>query len=148
MNLTLRTPSLIGDWLRPEALLGRDFFDFENEFFVPRLGVTVPSVNIRETEKEFLFDMAAPGLERKDFNIELDHHVLTISAEKETKKEGKENGYSRKEYSFNSFSRAFTLPDNIKEGAIDAKYENGVLQVHIPKAKETPSPAAKKISVG
>jgi HSP20 family protein len=151
MNLTLRTPALpqmMTDWLRPESLLGRDFFDFGSDFFVPRLGVTVPSVNIRETAKDFMFEVAAPGLERKDFNIELDNHVLTIKVEKEEKKEEKENGYFRKEYSFNAFTRSFTLPENVKEGNIDAKYENGILRVIVPKAKETLVQTPKRISVG
>lgn len=141
-------PKVLADWLRPESLLTRDFFDFGNDFFVPRLGVTVPSVNIMETPKYFSFEVAAPGLERKDFNIELDNHTLVISAEKEEKKEEKENGYFRKEYSFNTFTRSFTLPENVEEGKIDAKYENGILRVMVPKAKETPVHTPKKISVG
>jgi HSP20 family protein len=141
-------PKVLADWLRPESLLSRDFFDFGNDFFVPRLGVTVPSVNIMETPKHYSFEVAAPGLERKDFNIELDNHTLIISAEKEENKEEKENGYFRKEYSFNTFSRSFTLPENVEEAKIDAKYENGILRVTVPKAKETPVHTPKKISVG
>jgi HSP20 family protein len=74
--------------------------------------------------------------------------LLTVSAEKEEKKEEKDNGYFRKEYSFHSFSRSFTLPENVKEADIDAKYENGVLKLTVPKAKETVVHAPKKISVG
>src|SRR5690606_32764204 len=117
-------------------------------FFVPRLGVTIPSVNIRETAKEYVFEVAAPGLERKDFDLELENHFLKISVEKEEKDEEKENGYFRKEYSFSSFVRSFTLPENIKEGSIDAKYENGILRVTVPKAKEVPVQPVKKIAVG
>jgi HSP20 family protein len=151
MSLTLRKPtipSMINDWMNPESMLMRDFFDFGSDFVIPRIGMTVPSVNIQETAKEFVFELAAPGLERKDFAIELDHHVLMISSEKEEKKAEKENGYYRKEYSFNSFKRSFTLPENVKEANIDAKYENGILKVIIPKEKETISHAPKKIAVG
>ena len=151
MNSTVKTPGMpkvLTDWLRPESLLGRDFFDFGSDFFVPRLGVTVPSVNIRETGKEYIFEVAAPGLERKDFDLELENHVLKISVEKEEKTEDKDNGYYRKEYSFSSFARSFTLPENVKEGSIDAKYENGILRVTVPKAKEAPVQPVKKISVG
>jgi HSP20 family protein len=151
MNLTLKTPAMpriMADWLSPEKFFGRDLFDFDNDFIVPRLGVTTPSVNIRETSKEYLFEFAAPGLERKDFSIELDNHVLTISAEKEEKTEEKENGYFRKEYSYNSFKRSFTLPENVKEAGIDAKYENGILKVVVPKVKETIVQQPKKIAVG
>jgi HSP20 family protein len=151
MNITVKTPSMpkvMTDWLRPESLLGRDFFDFGSDFFTPRLGITVPSVNIRETPKDYLFEVAAPGLERKDFNVELDNHMLKISVEKEDTKEDKENGYFRKEYSFTSFARSFTLPENVKESNIDAKYENGILTVLVPKAKEVTATPIKKITVG
>jgi HSP20 family protein len=153
MNLTLRPTtglsSLFSDWLRSDTLLDRDFWDPESGLFPVRLGVNVPSVNIKETPKEYTLEVAAPGLERKDFNIEVDSHMLKISAEKEEKKEEKEkeNGYSRKEYSYNSFMRSFSLPDDVKEGDIDAKYENGILMVHVPKAKETPTKPVKKIAV-
>jgi len=153
MSLTLKPTtglsSLFSDWLRPDTLFDRDFFDVEPGLLPVRLGVNVPSVNIKETAKEFTLEVAAPGLERKDFNIEVDQGNLKISAEKEEKKEEKkgENGYSRKEYSYNSFMRSFTLPENVKDGEIDAKYENGILVIHIPKAKETPTKAVKKIAV-
>ncbi|MEX1238929.1 MAG: Hsp20/alpha crystallin family protein [Cyclobacteriaceae bacterium] len=153
MNLTLRPTtglsSLFSDWLRPDSFLDRDFFDLESGLFPAKLGVNVPSVNIKETPKEYTLEVAAPGLERKDFSIEVDNHMLKISAEKEEKKEDKEqeSGYSRKEYSYNSFMRSFTLPENVKEADIDAKYEKGILVVHIPKVKETPTKPVKKIAV-
>jgi HSP20 family protein len=151
MNITLKSPAMpkvLADWLRPESLLTRDFFDFGSDFFVPRLGVTIPSVNIKETPREFLFEGAAPGLERKDFKVELDNQVLVISAEKEETKDEREDEFFRKEYSYNSFTRSFALPEKILEGKIDAKYENGVLRVTVPKEKETTVHAPKRISVG
>ena len=153
MNLTLRPttaiPSLFTDWFRPDSLFDSGLWDLDTSLAPARLGVNVPSVNIKETPKEYTLEVAAPGLERKDFNIEVENHALKISAEKEEKKEEKKegNGYSRKEYSYNSFMRSFTLPDNVKEADIDAKYENGILIVHVPKAKETPTAPVKKIAV-
>jgi HSP20 family protein len=154
MNLTVRKnggfPALLSDFFGPSSLLNRDLFDLDSDLFPSRLGINVPTANITETPKEYKLELAAPGLERKDFNVEVDNHVLTISAEKEESKEEKksENGeYSRKEYSFNSFSRTFTLPENVKEGNIDAKYENGVLNVIIPKVKEAPLKTTQKITV-
>jgi HSP20 family protein len=144
MNLTLKStghlPRPLSDWLRPSTLLDRDFFDIESGFFPAKLGINVPSVNIKETPRDYTLEVAAPGLERKDFKIEVANHALSISAEKEEQKEEtkESNGYSRKEYSFNSFCRSFTLPENVKEADIDAKYDNGILKVHVPKAKETP----------
>lgn len=151
MNSTVKPTAGLSKFLAgwPTSLFDRNFFDAEADFFPARLGVNVPSANFRETAKEYLVEIAAPGLERKDFNIELENHTLTISAEKEESKEEKEdnNGYFRKEYSFNSFCRSFALPENVKEGAIDAKYENGVLKLTVPKEKETPLKQVKKIAV-
>jgi HSP20 family protein len=145
MNLTLkkRTPSLLADWFVPRSILSPEFFDMEFPF---KGEMTLPSVNIKETEKEFILEMAAPGLERKDFKIEVENNVLSISAEKEEKKEEKTEDYTRKEFAYNSFSRTFTLPDNVKEN-IDAKYENGILMIAIPKKEITPVKPAKKILV-
>lgn len=151
MSLTLRPMTslsrFLSDW--PTSLFDRDFLDVESGRSPARLGVNVPSVNIKETPKEYILEVAAPGLERKDFNIEVDNRTLTISAEKEEKKEEKseDNGYSRREYSFNSFSRSFTLPEDTKEGSIDAKYENGILKLTLPKSKEGTSKTVKRIEV-
>lgn len=150
MNLTLKknggSPSLFSDFFG-SSLIDPDFFDIGNDFPVSRLGINVPTANITETPKEYKLELAAPGLERKDFNVEVDNHTLTISAEKEEEKNRKKGEYSKREYSFNSFCRSFTLPENVKEGNIDAKYENGVLNVSIPKAKETPVKPAHKVTV-
>ena len=149
MNLLVRNtfPSMLMDWPVPSSLFGSDFMNAGLDFPSMRTGVTVPSVNVSETPKEFKLEVAAPGLERKDFNLEVDNHVLCISAEKEEEKKEKDGEFTRKEYSFNSFSRTFTLPENVKENEIDAKYENGVLKVVVPKMKETTVKATRKIAV-
>jgi HSP20 family protein len=150
MNLTTKKngglPSLVSDFFGA-SLFDRDFFDLDSDLFPSRLGINVPTANVMETNKEFKLELAAPGLERKDFNVEIENHVLKISAEKEEEKSEKNGGYSRREYSFNSFSRSFSLPENVKEGSIDAKYENGVLKVSIPKEKETSVKPAQKVTV-
>lgn len=145
---TTGLPDLFTDWLRPDSIFNRSFFDLEN-FPTLKTRINVPSVNVKETPKEFMLEVAAPGLERKDFKIEVQNHTLTISAEKEEKTEkGKETeNYWKKEYSYNSFSRSFTLPESVKEDKIDAKYENGILLVHVPKMKETPVKPVRKIAV-
>jgi HSP20 family protein len=142
-SLTKRTSTLPALF---SSLIDRDFFDMDFDFLPSRLGVNVPSVNVSETAKDYTLEVAAPGLERKDFDIKVENHTLSISAEKKEEKEEK-NGYTRKEYSFNSFSRSFSLPDNVKESNIDAKYENGILKVTVPKAKETAEKPVQKISV-
>ena len=153
MNLTARKksggmPSLLSDFFRPAtSLLNRDIFDLEAEVFPARLGVNVPTANITETSKVYELELAAPGLEREDFNIEINNNMLMISAEKEVEKKEDEEGYSRREYSFNSFSRSFALPEDIKENDIKAKYEKGILRVEIPKLHEKPVKSAHKINV-
>lgn len=96
----------------------------------------VPAVNVSETEHAFTLDLAAPGLKKEDFKIALEKDVLTISAEvsNEVKEEGKK--FNKKEFSYNAFSRSFNLPDLVDHGKIEATYENGVLQVNIPKKEE------------
>ena len=135
-------PSLLTDRWIP------DFFENERFFDSDWLkNVTVPSVNIRETEKEFFVELAAPGLQKGDFKIELDNNVLTVSSEKEEEKKEEEKDYKRREFSYSSFSRSFQLPENILADKIDAKYENGVLKLSIPKKEITVSASKKEIKV-
>jgi len=122
-------PSLIngGSWLS-------DFFDSDRFFDADWLRKpSVPSVNVKEMEKEFEIEMAAPGLTKKDFNVTVDNGILTISSEKEEEKEEKEKDYTRKEFNYSSFIRSFTLPENVNEDKIDASYENGILKLKIAK---------------
>jgi HSP20 family protein len=151
MNLTLRKnggfPSLASDLLGSSTLFGKELFDMEGVLFPSRLGINIPTANITETPTAFKVELAAPGLERKDFNVEVDNHTLTISAEKEEETSEDDGEYSKREYSFNSFSRSFTLPENVKEGDIDASYENGVLRISIPKLRQTPVKPAVKVEV-
>ncbi len=116
-----------------------DLFDTE-KFFGPdwmKRTQWVPAVNVLEKEKSFELEVAAPGLEKKDFNITVDNGVLTISCEKETEKEDKNKNYTRREYSYTNFARSFTLPDNVKGDDISAKYDNGILRITLPKTEET-----------
>ena len=91
--------------------------------------------------------MAAPGLERKDFKVEVENGMLCISSEKEEESKEEKKNYTRREYSYNSFSRSFTLPDNSLPDKINAKYENGVLHITLPKKEVTVQKLAKEIKV-
>lgn len=110
-------------------------------------GTSIPAVNVTETEESFGLEVAAPGKSKKDFNVEIDNGVLSISSEAEETKETEEKNYTRKEYSFNSFCRSFTLPENVDPEGIEAKYVDGVLNVTVPK-KEPSKPEVKSIKVG
>lgn len=137
-------PTLRNDFLTNRFFTPR-LFDFDDDFF--RSEVATPPVNIIETSKEFKLDLSVPGMKKEDFKIDVDNGVLTISSEKETdKNEGNEN-YCRHEFSYNSFSRNFTLPDNVAENNINAKYTDGMLQIIIPKTEATVSKPKKQITV-
>ena len=94
----------------------------------------VPAANIEERDTEFVITMAVPGLTKDDINVEVHDNVITIASEKEETSEENEKNYSRKEYSYNSFTRTFRLPQNVKEESIEANYENGELILQLPKA--------------
>lgn len=110
-------------------------------------GTSIPAVNVTETDDSFGLEVAAHGKSKKDFKVEVDNGVLSISSENEETKETEEKNYTRKEYSFNSFCRSFTLPENVDPEGIKAKYVDGVLNVTVPK-KEPSKPEVKSIKVG
>ncbi len=152
MTLTVRKtgglfPSMVNDFFDRDRLFP-DLFDVETPIF-NRLSLEnrIPAVNIIENDKDFKIEMAAPGLEKKDFKIEIDKGYLTISAEKETEKKEEKENYKRREFSYNAFCRSFQLPDNTVSDKIDAKYEDGVLKLAIPKKEVSVSTAKKEIKV-
>lgn len=118
-----------------------------DEFYMNSMTARTPSVNIIEGKENFMIEMAAPGMEKHDFSINLDHNLLTIEAKKESKTETKEERYTRKEFSFNSFRRSFTLPDSIANEKIDAKYDNGILHIILPKKEEAKIKPSREIAI-
>jgi len=111
--------------------------DFENDLFKHKNNSDVPAVNIQEDEKQFLLELAVPGMKKDDFKIDLENQVLTISSETKEETEKTENNYTRREFSYNSFSRSFTLPKSIVSEKIKADYKDGILKISLPKNKET-----------
>lgn len=110
---------------------------------------TIPSINIKEEKDNYKIEMAAPGLKKEDFNIDIERNVLTISSEKENEKreDGEGEKFSRREYNYSSFSRSLSLPENADGSKIVAKYENGLLLLTIPKMGESENRQYKKITV-
>ena len=104
-------------------------------------------MNITEQKVKYLVSLAAPGLKKDDFKIDVDGNMLTISCEKEEKKEEKEARYTRKEYSYSAFSRSFTLPEEINKEKIEAKYEDGILKILMPRKEGAKKFSAKHIAV-
>ncbi len=123
----------------------KDLFDWNDKNFTA-MGNTLPSVNVKETENEFEIELAAPGMKKDDFRIELDKHILTISSEHKEEKEekSKKDNYTRREFNYQSFSRSFTLPAEVVESdKIEASYRDGILHIMVPK-KETAKPQPVK----
>jgi HSP20 family protein len=111
--------------------------------------VTMPSVNIREGNESFTIDFAAPGFSKDDFKIELNQDVLTVSSEKKTEERTKSDNdhFSCQEFRYSSFSRSFTLPEDVDAEKIDAKYENGILSVLIPKREKATVQPVRRIEI-
>lgn len=135
-----RTPSVFDDFFKP----WNEWFD--NGGLWGKV-MNVPAVNITEQKNDYLVSLAAPGLKKDDFKIDVDGNMLTISSEKEESKEEKDKKFTRKEYNYSSFSRSFTLPEEINKEKIEAKYEDGVLKISLPRKEEAKKPAAKQIAV-
>lgn len=135
-------PSLFDDFVT------RDFFNLpvRNAF---KMG-SVPAVNIRETDGAFNLEMAIPGMDKKNFKVEVENDLLTISANQENKIEekGDDGKYTRKEFSYQSFKREFRLPENsVNESEISANYKDGILHVTVPKKETTNTKALREISI-
>jgi HSP20 family protein len=125
----------------------RDWIDWSNRNF-SETNTTLPSVNIKESKEGYEVEMAAPGFSKKDFKIELSHGVLTISSQKKVENETKKGQeYTRKEFSYQSFSRSFTLPNTVDNDNISARYDNGILKVLIPRKEEVKANLAKTIEI-
>lgn len=113
------------------------------------IGVSVPAVNIAETEENFTMELAAPGKVKEDFNIELDNEVLTISSEEKSSSEENVEArkFTRKEFSYATFKRSFSLPESVDSSKISASYTNGVLEITLPKKEEAKVQAKRLIEI-
>jgi HSP20 family protein len=118
-----------------------DVFDslFNDSFLNDRMTTRVPAANISETSDHFHVELAAPGLKKEDFKLNLERNVLSISVEKHTENNDDSKNYSKREYSYSSFVRSFTLPNVADHDRIEATYTDGVLKVDIAKKEEAKS---------
>lgn len=130
-----------------DDVFGRDLFNWGNDNY-SATSTTLPSVNIRETADNFEVEVAAPGMEKSDFEIALDGNLLTIGSAKEQKQEETQEQYTRREFSYQSFRRSFELPKNVvDEDGISARYENGLLHLTIPKREEVKQKPPRRIEI-
>lgn len=125
-----------------------DIFEsiFNDTFFADRMVSQVPAVNIAETETDYHIELAAPGLKKEDFKLNLERNVLSISVAQIAEKQDDQKNYSRKEFNYTSFVRSFTLPESADYNGIYATYTDGLLQVIIAKREEA-KPVRKQIEI-
>ncbi|SHJ34965.1 Hsp20/alpha crystallin family protein [Pseudozobellia thermophila] len=141
------------------SLITQDFFDMD-DFFDDRNWVrnmipdsfwngkrSEPALNIKETDEDYEIELAAPGFAKKDFEVTIDDNCLHISAEKSTSEEEKEDNYTRQEFSYNAFQRSLRLPENVKQEAIKAKYNDGILSFKLAKKEEAKKLPPKKVKI-
>lgn len=128
-----------------------DFFDndkfFKNQLFERNFDQSLPAVNIKESANQYNIEFAAPGFNKNDFKINIEENILTISAEKKQEKKETKDHYTRKEFSFNSFSRSFTLPQTVNTDKVEAKYVDGILKLNINKKEQSKSSPKKEIKI-
>ena len=112
------------------------------------INTSLPAVNVKETNDDFVIELAAPGMEKKDFKINFKNNVITISSERENNNEEKNGNYTRREFSYQSFQRSFTVPENaVLSDKIEARYNNGILQVTLPKREEVKPQPEREIRI-
>jgi HSP20 family protein len=131
-------PSFVDDFFGNDLL--SNFFDFQT-------GVSTPAVNIVESKEDFKIEVAAPGLNKEDFKIDVHNNVMTISSEKEEKREEKEEKYMRREFSYTSFKRSFSLPSTVNVENIKASHKEGILTISLPKKEEAKEKPARQINI-
>ncbi|HEX7358794.1 MAG TPA: Hsp20/alpha crystallin family protein [Ignavibacteriaceae bacterium] len=149
MTLVKRNGSLLNQMpVLFDDLFNRDLFNWGNLNFSDT-NTTIPAVNIKETAENYEVEVAAPGMTKKDFKVELDGNSLTISSERSNEREEKDDErYSRKEFSYQSFQRTFTLQNDVVDiDKIQAKYENGLLHLLIPKKEEAKQKPPRLIQI-
>ena len=123
---------------------GEDFFKNDWNTNSPSFSTTVPAVNIHENDATFQIDLAVPGKKKADFEIEIEDGLLSIASQEKQDKTSEEGKFTRREFSYNSFKRSFTIPESVDVSKIDATYSSGVLTISLPK-KEEALPQPKKL---
>lgn len=126
-----------------------DFFGEKREGMMPAVkGISIPAVNVTENDNEYKMEVAVPGFKKEDFSLEVKNGYLTISGERKEESVNKETDkYTRREFSFSTFTRSFALPDDVLDAKINARYNDGILVVNLPKTKTETADVSKKITI-
>lgn len=130
-----------------EEMFNNEVFDWRGRNFSAE-GSTLPSVNVKQNDDQFTIELAAPGMKKEDFTLRIEKDSLTISAEKQSEIEDTKEQYSRREFSYQSFTRSFQIPLDVADASkIQAKYVDGILQISIPKKDSAKPQPAVEISI-
>tara|TARA_R110000868_G_scaffold56488_2_gene174754 strand:- start:1074 stop:1577 length:504 start_codon:yes stop_codon:yes gene_type:complete len=121
---------------------------FGNEFMSNfNSGLTLPAVNVMDTVNDFIVEMAVPGLQKSDFDINIDNNVLSIGVEKRTELNEDKQNYTRREFGYSSFKRTFAIPESVNIEKISASYNDGIMKVVLPKREEAKKKPARNIKI-
>ena len=127
------------------------FNDFFANDYMPKANCTAPAINVKETDKAYTVELAAPGMKKEDFNVHINDEgnlIVKIEKKEEKKDEDKSARYLRREFSYTKFEQTLILPDDVKKEDISAKVEHGVLTVELPKIVEEKVKVSRQIEVG
>ena len=136
---------------RNSAWLPEVFNDFFATDFMPKANATAPAINVKESDKGYIVELAAPGMTKEDFCVHINDEgnlIIKMESKQEKKEEGTNVRYLRREFSYSKFEQTLILPDDVDKEKIAARVENGVLTVELPKMEETKVKVARKITVG
>lgn len=137
--------------MRNSAWLPTVFNDLFDTEFMPKANCTAPAINVKENDKAYTVELAAPGMKKEDFNVHINDEgnlIIKMEQKQEHKEEDKNTRYLRREFSYSKFEQTLILPDDVEKTKISAKVENGVLTVELPKVEETKVKVARQITIG
>jgi len=127
------------------------FDDFFNTDFMPRANATAPAINVKETQDEYTVELAAPGLKKEDFNVNINEDgnlVIKMEKKNEERHEDKKMHYLRREFNYTKFEQTLILPDDVEKAKIGAKVEHGVLTIELPKTEQARTKVERQIEIG
>ena len=136
--------------MRTNSWIPAVFNDLFNADYLPKVNATAPAINVKESDKAYIVELAAPGMKKEDFNVHINDEgnlVVKMESKNEKKEEDKTTRYLRREFSYSKFEQTLILPDDVKKDAISAKVEHGVLTVELPKLVEEKVKVSRQIEI-
>ena len=136
---------------RNAAWLPEVFNDFFNTDFMPKANATAPAINVKESDKGYTVELAAPGMTKNDFNVHINDDgnlIIKMESHQEKKDEDKSSRYLRREFSYSKFEQTLILPDDVQKEKISARVEHGVLTVELPKLEKEQVKVSRQIEIG